>query len=152
MKLTRAGEYAVRCLLYLSAQGMGVVCNRKQIAAEMDIPDQFLGKIAQQLARSGFLEIVQGARGGLRLVTSPDKLTLLDVVEAVIGEIFLNDCILRPESCNRSNACSVHRVWEKARNQLRDTLREASFADLLKEISCISPFETAASKASEPDK
>ena len=152
MKLTRAGEYAVRCLLYLSAQGMGVVCNRKQIAAEMDIPDQFLGKIAQQLARSGFLEIVQGARGGLRLVTSPDKLTLLDVVEAVIGEIFLNDCILRPESCNRSNACSVHRVWEKARNQLRDTLREASFADLLKENSCISPFETAASKASEPDK
>ena len=152
MKLTRAGEYAVRCLLYLSAQGMGVVCNRKQIAAEMDIPDQFLGKIAQQLARSGFLEIVQGARGGLRLVTSPDKLTLLDVVEAVIGEIFLNDCIMRPESCNRSNACSVHRVWEKARNQLRDTLREASFADLLKENSCINHFETETSRASELDK
>ena len=64
MKLTRAGEYAVRCLLYLSTQGIGVVCKRKQIAVKMDIPDQFLGKIAQQLARAGFLEIVQGARGG----------------------------------------------------------------------------------------
>jgi Rrf2 family protein len=141
MRLTRAGEYAVRCVLYLSSQGQGVVCNRKQIAAEMDIPDQFLGKIAQQLARSGILEIVQGARGGLKLTASPEHLSLLDVVEAVIGEIFLNDCVMRPESCRRSRACSVHQIWDKARNQLRDTLRQATFSSLLKEDSCVIPFD-----------
>ena len=141
MRLTRAGEYAVRCVLYLASKGVGVICNRKQIAAEMDIPDQFLGKIAQQLARAGFLEIVQGARGGLKLVVEPGGLTLLDVVEAVIGEIFLNDCVIRPESCQRSQACSVHRVWENARNQLRDTLKEATFASLLVEDSCVIPLD-----------
>jgi len=146
MRLTRAGEYAVRCVLYLASQGVGVVCNRKQIAAEMDIPDQFLGKIAQQLARSGILELVQGARGGLKLVVSPDNLSLLDVVEAVIGEIFLNDCVMRPESCQRSQACSVHQIWEKARSQLRQTLREATFTNLLKEDSCVSLFDQAAKK------
>ena len=147
MRLTRAGEYAVRCVLYLASKGVGIHCNRKQIAAEMDIPDQFLGKIAQQLARSGFLEIVQGARGGLKMVVAPEKLTLLDVVEAVIGEIFLNDCVIRPESCRRSQACSVHQVWEKARSQLRDTLREATFASLLTEDSCVTPFDQKGSKA-----
>ena len=96
----------------------------------MDIPDQFLGKIAQQLARAGFIEIVQGAKGGYRMVVSPDRLSLLAVVEAVVGEIFLNDCILRPESCNRSRSCAVHRVWEKARDQLRATLQQATFAEL----------------------
>jgi Rrf2 family protein len=106
----------------------------------MDIPSQFLGKIAQQLARAGYIEIVQGAKGGLKLAVSPEKLTLLDVVETVIGEILLNDCLLRPESCNRSNSCAAHRVWDKARNQLRATLREATFAELLKEDSCLSPF------------
>lgn len=139
MRLTRAGEYAVRCVLYLTSKGTGVVCNRKQIAAEMDIPDQFLGKIAQQLARSGFLEIVQGAKGGLKLAVAPEKLTLLDVVEAVIGEIFLNDCVIRPESCERSGACAVHYIWEKARSQLRDTLQDATFADLLENNSCPVP-------------
>jgi Rrf2 family protein len=143
MRLTRAGEYGVRCILYLSSQGVGVLCKRKQIASAMDIPDQFLGKIAQQLARAGYIEIVQGARGGLKLVLSPDKITLLDVVEAVIGEIFLNDCILRPDSCNRSNSCAAHRVWFKARDQLRSTLQEASFADLLNEQGCANPFEQA---------
>ena len=141
MRLTRAGEYAVRCVLYLASQGEGVVCNRKQIAAEMDIPDQFLGKIAQQLARSGFIEIVQGARGGLKLTASPANLTLLDVVEVVIGEIFLNDCVIRPESCRRSQACSVHQVWDKARSQLRDTLRQATFSSLLEENSCLKGSE-----------
>ena len=143
MRLTRAGEYAVRCVLYLASQGQGVVCNRKIIAKSMDIPDQFLGKIAQQLSHAGIIEIVQGSKGGLRLVIPPQKISLLDVVEAVIGEIYLNDCIIRPESCNRSNACAVHVVWEKARNQLRKTLQEATFAKLLKEDSCFIPFNGA---------
>ena len=136
MRLTRAGEYAVRCILFLSSQGQGKVCNRKKIANVMDIPDQFLGKIAQQLAHAGFIEIVQGSKGGLRLIVSPEEINLLDVVEAVIGEIFLNDCILRPKSCDRSNACAAHFVWEKARNQLRETLRDATFAKLLQEDRC----------------
>jgi len=148
MRLTRAGEYAVRCVLYLASKGAGTIGNRKQIAAEMDIPEQFLGKIAQQLARAGFLEIVQGARGGLKLLVAPENLTLLDVVEAVIGEIFLNDCVIRPESCQRSQACSVHQIWEKARSQLRDTLREATFASLLNKDSCVIPLDRAGNKSS----
>ena len=133
MRLTRAAEYAVRCVLYLSAQENGVVASRKDIAREMDIPDQFLGKIAQQLSRAGILEIVQGPKGGFRLLLSPDKMRLLDVVETVIGEIFLNDCLMRPDSCARSQTCAVNKVWEKARNQLRDTLRESTFDRLSEE-------------------
>lgn len=146
MRLTRAGEYGVRCILYLSSKGVGELCNRMQIATAMDIPGQFLGKIAQQLARAGYIEIIQGAKGGLKLIVPPEKLTLLDVVEAVIGEIFLNDCILRPDSCNRSHACAAHRVWFKARNQLRDTLREATFADLLSEQQFTIPFQQVGDK------
>ncbi len=150
MRLTRAGEYAVRCVLYLATQGVGVLCARKEIARQMDIPDQFLGKIAQQLARAGVLEIVQGARGGFRLVLAPGQVTLLEVVEAVIGEIFLNDCVLRPASCNRSNACAVHCIWAKARDQLRQTLQEATFARILKETSCMPSLTLEATPAGAP--
>ena len=139
MRLTRAGEYGVRCILFLAGNGQGNVVGRVEIAKAMDIPEQFLGKIAQKLARSGFIEIIRGAKGGYRLLFSPNKLTLLDVVEAVTGEIFLNDCVMRPESCFRSPGCSIHRVWEKAREQLRETLKEATFAKMLEEETCIFP-------------
>lgn len=136
MRLTRAGEYAVRCALYLSFQGEGILTRRKDIARIMDIPDQFLGKIAQQLSRARIIEIVQGSRGGYRLIIAPEKLTLLEVVEAVIGEIFLNDCLINPDVCNRISACAIHEVWARARDQLRQTLREATFAGLLQRESC----------------
>jgi len=142
MRLTKAGEYAVRCVLYLSIKEKGIVVSRKEIAQAMDIPNQFLGKIAQQLSRSGILEIIQGPKGGFRLSISPEQLSLLHVIEAVVGEIFLNDCILRPDVCGRSYTCAVHFVWQKARNQLRETLRKATFAKLVKEESCMTQSMT----------
>jgi Rrf2 family protein len=102
----------------------------------MEIPNPFLGKIAQQLSRAGIIEIVQGARGGYRLLIPPEKLTLLDVVEAVIGEIYLNDCVLRPDSCQRNPSCSVHRIWEQVRDQLRSTLRQNTFASIVAAGNC----------------
>jgi Rrf2 family protein len=139
MRLSRAGEYAIRCMLYLSIAGKGVLVSRKTVAKEMDIPEQFLGKIAQQLARAGLIEIIQGARGGYRLLVVPGGLTLLSVIEAVIGKIFLNDCILRPESCDRSTACKVHVVWGNVRNQLRDSLQKVTFTALMDESPACEP-------------
>ena len=136
MRLTRAGEYAVRCILCLAKKGRGGLVSRQDVAACGDIPSHFLAKIAQQLSRAGIIEIQQGAKGGYRLLMSPEKLTLLDVIETIIGEIFLNDCVLRPESCNASSSCAVNRVWLKARTQLRDTLREVTFAKLIADDSC----------------
>ena len=136
MRLTRAGEYAVRCVLCLARKGRDELVSRQEVAACGDIPSHFLAKIAQQLSRAGFIEIQQGAKGGYRLLVSPEKLTLLDVIEAIIGEIYLNDCVLRPASCNASSSCAVNRVWLKARTQLRDTFREVTFAKLIEDDSC----------------
>ena len=136
MRLIRAGEYAIRCMLYLSCLGVGKIGSRMEIAQAMDIPAQFLSKIAQQLARAGYIEIVQGPKGGFRLIIPTEKVTLLGVIEAVTGKIYLEDCQMRPDSCHRSPTCNVYQVWEKARRQLRQTLEETTFASLQTESSC----------------
>ena len=136
MKLTRAGEYAVRCVLYLASQGQGTLVSRRAIADYFDIPDKFLAKISQQLAKAGMIGIKQGARGGYVLIRDPAGITMLEVVEALIGEIALNDCVTSADSCRSSANCAVNRVWTKARDQLRATLAGVTFADLLKEDSC----------------
>lgn len=137
MRLTRAAEYAIRCILYLAKKGKGIVVSRKDIANQAEIPQHFLAKIAQDLAKAGLIEIRQGAKGGFVLLKDPKEITLLEVVETMIGEIFLNDCVARPSSCNVLDACAVHRVWIKARRQLRKTLREATFDQLADDRTCI---------------
>lgn len=136
MRLTRAGEYAVRCVLYLSAKGKGVLIGRKEIAEHCDIPDKFLAKIAQQLARVKLIEIRQGAHGGYVLAKEPREISLLEVVEAIIGEISLNDCVTSSAVCRASANCAVNRVWIRVRNQMRETMAGVSFAELLTKDSC----------------
>ena len=137
MRLTRAAEYAIRCMVYLSTRGRGILTSRQEIAIRADIPTHFLAKIAQDLARANFIEIRQGARGGFVLAKNPAQITLLEVVETMIGEIYLNDCVARPSSCTISYDCAVHRVWMTAREQLRETLNKVTFDQLIKEKSCV---------------
>ncbi len=141
MRLTRAAEYAIRCILYLSQQGQGVLTSRQEIAQQADIPTHFLAKIAQDLAKAGLIEIRQGARGGFILRKEPAAITLLEVVETMIGEISLNDCIARPSGCKVSYHCAVHRIWLDARDQLRNTLRQVSFEQLIADASCFLPSQ-----------
>lgn len=114
---------------------------RQEIAQQADIPAHFLAKIARDLAKAGLIEIRQGARGGFILRKDPAAISLLTVVETMIGEIFLNDCIARPAGCKVSYHCAVHRVWQDARDQLRQTLRQVSFEQLIADGSCLPPYQ-----------
>jgi Rrf2 family protein len=150
MRLTKAGEYAIRCVLYLSMQEEGVVIPRNEIADAMDIPRDFLAKIGQQLSRADIIEIVQGPKGGFHLLVPPEELNLLKVIETMLGEIFFNECALRPETCSQSSFCVVHPVWVKARTQFRETLRQATFAQLVEDAEDRGVlFKTASCKRKE---
>jgi Rrf2 family iron-sulfur cluster assembly transcriptional regulator len=155
MRLTRAAEYAIRCILYLAKMGQGALASRKDIAENAEIPTHFLVKIAQDLAKAGLIEIRQGARGGFLLVKDPRNITLLEVIETMIGEIYLNDCVARPGSCNVLDACAVHKVWIEARVQLRETLRDVTFDQLVQDKTCIPVLpgkKMSLTQSSAPDK
>lgn len=137
MRLTRAGEYAIRCISYLSSKGVGVSIPKQEVVERGEIPASFLSKIAQDLSKAGLIEIKQGAKGGYVLLKDPQSISLLEVVEIMIGKIYLNDCVGRPAACPSSPRCLVHRVWDKASEQLRETLANANFAQLSKQSFCI---------------
>ncbi len=143
MRITKAGEYAIRCVLYLSTKGKGTLVSKKEIAESCAIPPQFLSKIAQDLARAKLIEIKQGPRGGFILTKDPKNISLLKVLEAIIGEIFLNDCIARPESCEASSICIMHDMWMDLRKKFRSSMDEINFAQLTKDPNHM-PFLTLA--------
>ncbi|RUM89098.1 MAG: Rrf2 family transcriptional regulator [Thermodesulfatator sp.] len=136
MKITQAEDYGIRCVLYLSRHPDKVV-PRWKVARAMSIPEPFLAKITQDLARAGIVIISRGRRGGYRLAVPPEELTLLRVLEAVSGEIFLSHCVLAPENCKRSPLCPVHQVWKELRDLLRQKLNQITFAELVKRESCL---------------
>ena len=125
-----AAEYAVRCVLFL-AQNYGKVVPRREVAKAMDIPDQFLVKIAHDLSRAGIITILQGRRGGYRLNRDPASITILDVLEVFTGRIALNLCVKNPELCKNSKVCPLRKVWISATDILRKKLGEVTFQSIL---------------------
>lgn len=149
MKLTRAAEYAIRCVLYLSGQPAGRLVSRREVSREMGIPEPFLGKIAQGLAKAGLVIVRQGSRGGYVLALPPQDISLLQVVEALDGEILINDCLSRPGQCERDARCPVHGVWRGVRNGLRQALDRVDFAELARGGDAPAGVAAAATRESE---
>ena len=130
MELTRKGEYAIRGIVYLAAQPPDQVCLLSDIAAAVDVPQTFLAKIFQQFSKIGLVRSYRGTGGGFVLGRTPEKISLLEVVEAVEGSILPNRCVTSDDECDRSGSCKVHPVWVKVQEQVRDILAKVSLKEL----------------------
>ena len=61
---------------------------------------------------------------------APEKITLLEVVEAVEGPIIPNRCVANPADCERSSLCNVHPVWRQVQEEVRSVLEKVTLKDL----------------------
>lgn len=131
MQITRQADYALRAMLYLSKLERNVKAATSLIAKEKNIPPSFLAKIISQLSIAGLINTSRGARGGVSLARRPEKISLLDVVEAIDGPITLNECVDDPEVCSFGDNCPIHEVWCEAKTELVRKLSESTFDKLL---------------------
>ena len=130
MELTRKGEYAIRGIVYLAAQPEDKVCLLSDIAAAVDVPPTFLAKIFQQFSKIGLVKSYRGTGGGFVLGRSSEKITLLEVVEAVEGPIIPNRCVINSGECSRDVFCNVHPVWKRVQFQVCDVLERVTLKEL----------------------
>ncbi len=124
------GEYAIRAMLHMAGVSFGTTVQISAIAKQCEIPDNFLRKIVTQLQKAGLITSQRGARGGIKLATPAESLTLLDIIEAVEGKIFLNKCLMHDKVCSRTQWCAVHIVWCEAQTKMKEHLSKRSLAEI----------------------
>lgn len=131
MQITRQADYALRAMLYLSELEPTKKAATSQIAQHQRIPPSFLAKIISQLSIAGLIKTSRGARGGVELARAPEKISVLEVVEAIDGPITLNECSAQPEGCPFGEDCPIRPIWCSTQHELVDRLRSTSFGQLL---------------------
>ncbi|HPU01369.1 MAG TPA: Rrf2 family transcriptional regulator [Bacillota bacterium] len=118
IRLTRHGEYAIRCALELARHYGAAQVTTKEVASKQEIPIYFLSKILGRLIIAGLVVSQRGAAGGISLARPPHKISLREVIEAVEGPLALNKCLAEPGACSREAQCKVHPVWVRAQEAL----------------------------------
>jgi Rrf2 family protein len=130
MQITRQADYALRAVRYLSRLSPGEKASTNSIAEGENIPPSFLAKIISQLSIAGILHTARGARGGVYLSRPCKEISILDVVEAIDGPILFNECTANPKMCEFSDSCFLHDLWSESRDELKDKLKQTTFAQL----------------------
>lgn len=123
-------EYALRAVVYLASQG-GAPQTTQQIAEATHVPAGYLAKVMQGLSRADLVHSQRGLHGGFTLTRPADRLTVLDVVQAV-------DPVRRIRSCplgikGHVNLCPLHRRLDSAIALVEEALKKSTIAELLAE-------------------
>lgn len=130
MRVSRSTGYALLAVGYIAKnQGDGVVLSQ-DISSQYDIPLEYLLKILQQLVRANVLRSKRGPRGGFSMAKPANKITMLEVIEAVDGPL-TGELNLTDQAGNDSYAVKAEQTYNKAIAQARSVFQKMKLSALL---------------------
>lgn len=124
-------EYAMRAVLAL-ASGDGKPMTTRRIAEVMKVPQSYLSKVLQSLVKAGLVYSTRGLKGGFVLVSKPDEISMLDIMDAVSPIKRIESCPLDLEG-HSSELCPLHRRLDAAMGLVQDAFRNTTLAEVLSE-------------------
>jgi Rrf2 family protein len=135
--LSKTAEYALRAVVLL-ARDAGHAESAEHLAEVTKVPRRYLHKVLQDLARANLVHSQSGPRGGYSLACSPEKVTILDVVNAVSPLERIRQCPLGLTS--HTKLCPLHKELDKAYAATEAAFRNVTIAQLLRSTSNIVPL------------
>ena len=131
MQFTKAEDYGLHGMLYLAAKPLGKIVPLSEIAEEQEVPEKFLAKIFQSLAKSGLVKSHRGVKGGFSIGKPPDVITVKEVLESIQGPYFVAKCLRDPELCPDKDTCAVRRLMKLTQDKILGVFENHSLSDLV---------------------
>ncbi len=127
--ISRTTEYALRAVIYLAKAGSENT-TAQRIAEATKVPEGYMSKVLNTLARAGIVNSQRGPSGGFTLTVLPADLTMLRVVESVEPLPRIKKCPLELEE-HSGELCPLHMVLAELVNGIETKLAGTTIAELL---------------------
>ena len=130
MWLSSTAQQALHAVLCVAGSVEDGPLRVDKIAAVIGCPRNYLSKTLHALTRAGVLRSERGPRGGFRLATPADQLTLARVIAPFepIGE---HRCLVGRPTCSDQNPCPAHHRWKAVAGGVDDFFTNTTIAGLL---------------------
>lgn len=135
MILSRASKYAILSTLFLAVNSSKEnKISAKYISEKLAIPNPFLAKLFQKLAKSKIISSAKGPTGGFYLTKKNRLKTVLDIIECIDGLGKINECFLGLNKCDGTNPCPVHFIVEPFKNGIMEKFRDKTITEFANEV------------------
>ncbi|MBE6413814.1 MAG: Rrf2 family transcriptional regulator [Verrucomicrobiaceae bacterium] len=122
MKISTKGRYGLRILIDIAANRTSKPRMIKQIAQNQGISQKYVSRLVLDLRNAGFIKSIRGVNGGYVLAKPANSISILEVVEAMEGEIAIVDCLAKADCCNNCLECPSRHIWKSANDALKNSL------------------------------
>lgn len=102
----------------------------RDIARCTGIPLPYLSKILHGLGKADLVVAKRGYRGGFRLASPAEEMSLLTVAHAIDPRVGERRCLLGLAVCTDERGCPAHRYWVTERNRIESLLDSVSVASV----------------------
>lgn len=131
MKISTKGRYGLRIMLDLAMNENGEPRLIRDIAHSQQISEKYISRLIIALRRSGMVRSIRGAKGGFRMNRNPDKVTLLDIVEAMEGPLAIVNCVKSPAKCLRNGECAAREIWNRVNVDIRAAMAKITLQEIM---------------------
>ena len=137
--LSATCKYGIRAVIFIASKPeRNANTGLKEISEKLDIPQPYLAKILQTLARKKILHSTKGPHGGFYLLIPAETLTLMDVIEALDGRDFFDNCYVTGEKCNLEEldkgVCVLHNELRQEKKRLEKFFASKSIEQLVEQL------------------
>ena len=130
--LSKTSAQVINAFVELAKLPNGECQGAASIAKKIKAPQNYLGKLLQNMSSKGLVVSQKGLGGGFRLSKDPKKIMLYDIVEPIDNVGLWKECALGQKKCSDASPCAVHVHWKAVRDVYYQFLQKTSIADLVK--------------------
>lgn len=102
----------------------------RDIASSLRASVHTLQKVTRRLIAAGLVEGARGVNGGLKLAVPPEKITMLQIIEAVDGPVRCNGCMFAKRVCPPGGGCVFEQLTGGMESMVRDYFSGTTVAAL----------------------
>lgn len=130
MRVSTSVAYGLLAVGYIAQHKDERIILSDRVAEKYNIPLEYLLRIMQQLVRRQILKSKRGPGGGFSLGRPLNKITMLEVVEAIDGPMD-RPLGLEEHAAKDRFAINVSKAYDKAVGQTRSVLKKVKISDLI---------------------
>jgi len=106
-RLNRKVEYALMALKVMAVKRPGELTSAKEVVEVTGCPFDATARVLQQMAQKEILRSEQGAHGGYVLIRDLNKVSLLELMELILGSLAVAKCLSEDSGCDLKSTCNI---------------------------------------------
>lgn len=133
--LSNSSKYALKAVLYLAVSSS--IENKimvKDISEPINVPQAYIAKLLQDLAKENVISSTRGPKGGFYLTEENLKETIIKIIYIIDGEKRFKSCMLSLKECNEDKPCPLHNILSPSRNKILKSLKNKTISDLCMDV------------------